>query len=313
MTRELTHNAPQGGYRHEALFYAGERDFVDQIGGFVRDGVAEREPTLVVLDGPKLNLVRAELGCDVASDVHFADMGDVGHNPGRIIDAWRQFVGSFAPGTSLRGVGEPLTDRRTGPERDECHTHEALLNPALAGSGMWLVCPYDEVSLPAGDLATATRTHPYMRRGGQGSRSSTYDEFKGWVLETLPEPSTDATDFVVDLRHLHVLRDIVGLHARRFGLDDVRVEEFVLAASEVASNSLLHGGGSGLGRCWVEHDRIVCEIADLGHIDDQLVGRIRPTVGQASGYGLWIANQVCDLVQIRSSDYGTTVRLHMTR
>jgi hypothetical protein len=28
------------------------------------------------------------------------------------------------------------------------------------------------------------------------------------------------------------------------------------------------------------------------------------------GYGLWIANQMCELVQIRSGDGGTVVRLH---
>ena len=29
------------------------------------------------------------------------------------------------------------------------------------------------------------------------------------------------------------------------------------------------------------------------------------------GRGVWMANQLCDLVQVRSSDDGTVVRLHM--
>jgi hypothetical protein len=29
------------------------------------------------------------------------------------------------------------------------------------------------------------------------------------------------------------------------------------------------------------------------------------------GWGLWMVNQVCDLVEIRSGDWGTDVRLHM--
>ena len=33
--------------------------------------------------------------------------------------------------------------------------------------------------------------------------------------------------------------------------------------------------------------------------------------GDATGRGLWLANQLCNLVQIRSSPEGTTVRLHM--
>ena len=35
--------------------------------------------------------------------------------------------------------------------------------------------------------------------------------------------------------------------------------------------------------------------------------------GQPGGYGLWLANQLCDLVQIRSLPAGTAVRLHMRR
>jgi anti-sigma regulatory factor (Ser/Thr protein kinase) len=35
------------------------------------------------------------------------------------------------------------------------------------------------------------------------------------------------------------------------------------------------------------------------------------SVRHGGGYGLWLANQVCDLVQVRSSPAGTTVRLHV--
>jgi hypothetical protein len=31
------------------------------------------------------------------------------------------------------------------------------------------------------------------------------------------------------------------------------------------------------------------------------------------GHGLWLVNQVCDLVELRSGDAGTTVQLHMRR
>jgi len=40
--------------------------------------------------------------------------------------------------------------------------------------------------------------------------------------------------------------------------------------------------------------------------------RVRPTPTQTGGRGLWMANQVCDLVRIRSGDTGTAVRLHMS-
>jgi anti-sigma regulatory factor (Ser/Thr protein kinase) len=36
-----------------------------------------------------------------------------------------------------------------------------------------------------------------------------------------------------------------------------------------------------------------------------------PEPGQLGGRGLWLANQLCDLVQIRCSPAGATVRLRM--
>ena len=57
---------------------------------------------------------------------------------------------------------------------------------------------------------------------------------------------------------------------------------------------------------------LVCSVRDRGRIEDPLVGRERPRAEQASGRGLWIANQLCDLVQIRSGELGTEVRMRMS-
>jgi hypothetical protein len=62
-----------------------------------------------------------------------------------------------------------------------------------------------------------------------------------------------------------------------------------------------------------EGDDIVVEVADAGVIEQPLVGRLRPTVEQEGGRGLWIANQLCDLVQVRSGAEGTVVRLRARR
>jgi anti-sigma regulatory factor (Ser/Thr protein kinase) len=41
-----------------------------------------------------------------------------------------------------------------------------------------------------------------------------------------------------------------------------------------------------------------------------MVGRGQQFQLTESGRGLWMANQLCDLVQVRSSQTGTTVRMH---
>ena len=85
----------------------------------------------------------------------------------------------------------------------------------------------------------------------------------------------------------------------------------MLAVGELAANSVRHGGGRGILRIWRTEAALVCEVRDRGHIDDPLVGRRRPPLAQLGGRGLWIANSVCDLVQVRSNAQGTAVRVHM--
>jgi anti-sigma regulatory factor (Ser/Thr protein kinase) len=86
----------------------------------------------------------------------------------------------------------------------------------------------------------------------------------------------------------------------------------VLAVHEIAANSIRHGGGRGTLRVWRDGGSLVCEIRDRGHIRDPLVGRTRPLPNATGGRGLWIANQICDLVQIRSTAAGTVVRVHQS-
>ena len=46
-----------------------------------------------------------------------------------------------------------------------------------------------------------------------------------------------------------------------------------------------------------------------GHLADPLTGRLTPPLDAPGGRGLYLVNQLCDLVQVRSSPQGTTVRV----
>jgi anti-sigma regulatory factor (Ser/Thr protein kinase) len=84
----------------------------------------------------------------------------------------------------------------------------------------------------------------------------------------------------------------------------------VLAVDELACNSVEHGGGRGTLRTWTDPAAVVFEVSDPGVIEDPLVGRGTVEPLADGGRGIWMANQLCDLVQVRSSASGTTVRLH---
>lgn len=308
----MTATSPQP-YRHAALFYAGQAEFLQRLVPFISDGVAAGEPTLVVVGTQKIDALRRALGPD-ADHVAFADMEDVGANPALIIPAWEEFVEGH-PGRRLRGVGEPIFAERSAAELAECQHHERLLNPALAGSELTLVCPYDTAALPPDVVEEARRSHP-LEHAHDGDREiseyQTDGARTGMLTEPLPEPATEAEPIVFDQHTLSSARAFVMLRAVALGLDEGRAEDLMLASGEVATNSVRHGGGRGSLRIWCEDDRVVCEIRDHGRISNPLVDRQRPRRDQKGGWGLWIANQVCDLVQIRSLPEGVVARLHVT-
>ena len=305
------------GFRHDALFYAGVDSFVDRTVPFIRAGVRAEEPMLVVVAAEKIDRLRSELGSDAAK-VRFEDMAEVGLNPARIIPVWRAFVDEHtASGGSVRGVGEPIWASRSADELVECERHEALLNLAISeDTPLWLACPYDAGALSSSVLEEAQRNHPYLVDGGDRRAS---DRFRGLeeIAEPfdhpLPEPVVRADELPFELGDLRAVRAFTAREASAAGLSPDRTKDLVLAADEAAANSVSHGGGRGVLRIWMNEDSLVCEIRDSGRIDDPLAGRRRPTWSMRSGFGLWLMNQLCDLVQIRSFATGSVTRLHMSR
>jgi len=293
--------------------YSDDDEFVASVSEFIDEGLSANEPTLAVLDVIKIDRLRAALGPS-ADRVRFADMGEVGSNPARILATWQEFVGGYDIDTRLRGVGEPVSPGRTPPELVECQLHESLLNIAFDGdANMHLVCPYDARRLDDQVLANARRSHPYVEQAGcDGANTEYYGaEATRIFSESLPRPSVTPAELRFSSGPLHHFRRFVEQHAADAGLSASRLDDAVLAANELASNSLVHGGGSGLARAWSDNDMFICEVHDSGYIEDPLAGRLRPSIDDTEGRGMWMANQLCDLLQVRSSKQGTVVRLHL--
>jgi anti-sigma regulatory factor (Ser/Thr protein kinase) len=305
------------GFCHEALLYAGLEEFLHGTAAFIREGAAAGESALVVVSPDKSELLRGELGAD-AEHVQFADMAQVGSNPARIIQAWRDFVAERSPGgRPLRGIGEPIGPDRTAAQLVECQRHETLLNLAFAETAaFWLMCPYDTEALDPAVIDEALRSHPHVCRDGDHVPSAAYGGIAAASApfgEPLPEPVPPPKELYFEAASLAALRQYVALRGSDAGLTPRRREDLLLAVNEVATNSLRHAEGWGVLRVWEEPHALICEVQDAGSFDRPLAGRERPVPDQIGGFGLWLSNQVCDLVQIRSLPVGSVVRLHMHR
>jgi anti-sigma regulatory factor (Ser/Thr protein kinase) len=302
-------------FAHDALFYEGVEDFVGQIAAVVRDGLARDDAVIVATDSQKSLALRAALGAD-ADHVTFIDITVVGRNPGRIIPVWRELLASAtAEGRSVTGVGEPVWSGRSPAALLEAERHETLLNLAFAGGAGWtLVCPYDTGALPGAVLDEARRNHPVVVEAAQRGASDDYlDPSRSLTQlgEDLPEPVGPVSELAFAGDSISDVRDRVLRLARRAGLHADRADDVTLAVHELVTNSVRHGGGAGQLRMWTDEHSLVLEVTDRGAITDPLAGRAVPGTTGESGRGLWLVNQLCDLVQIRSDDRGTTVRVHM--
>lgn len=304
----------EDSFRHEALFYSGEDGFLRGTLPYVREGLAAGEPVLVAVVEQRARLLRDALGED-APRVRFLELDAIARNPARAIPAWREVLLEHAGHPrGVRAVGEPAWAGRSVAALDECARHESLLNVAFSCGPAWrLLCPYDLAALDAATIDAARTTHPALMHEGVSRRNGAYlplDIAPGPFNGSLPAPPADHEQLLFTRMGLSAVRNLVAARAEAGGLSVVTGEELVLAINELATNSVQYGGGGGTLRIWSEPGAFVCEVRDRGFIRDPLVGRLAPPVDQHGGRGLWLVNQLCDLVQIRSAPSGTVVRVH---
>jgi hypothetical protein len=299
-------------FRHEAFLYRSATDFNRTMVPFVDEGLDAGEPVMVALVEGHAQWLRAGLGAR-AAEVSFVDMHELGRNPGRIIAAWQQFVAAHVlEGRPTRGIGEPIWASRREEEIAECQLHEALLNVALdPETPFWLICPYDAEALPESVIADVGRSHhallddaSYRGSTSYGGRAYIDSLFGAELPQVSGQPSSHPfCRSTVSQVFAHVLAE-----AYTADLWSDKALAVALAARQVATDSLQRGAEHGILHTWQQPGALVCELRDPTVITDVLAGRrIFP---QQHDSGLWSANQNCDLVQLRSSAAGTTVRLH---
>ena len=106
----------------------------------------------------------------------------------------------------------------------------------------------------------------------------------------------------------YYLTEVTGL-ARRYTAADGRVQELAPLAGDdyeawVAGTD--PDTGKPRGRLRTD-DAAVVEFSDSGRLTEPLLGRVPPEVDRHGGRGLYLVNQLCDLVQVRSGSWGTAV------
>jgi hypothetical protein len=103
----------RGQFEHYALFYECSEEYLAGCTEFIEAGLASGERVLISVPGRKIEPMRAALNGG-SDKVEFWNMNEIGHNPGRIIPAVRDWVDRGAG--RCRFIGEPIWPGRTTAE-----------------------------------------------------------------------------------------------------------------------------------------------------------------------------------------------------
>lgn len=144
------------------------------------------------------------------------------------------------------------------------------------------------------------------------------------MVDDLPLPELRRTTPAIappdDARELpltsdgRALRRGVAEMALQARLPPPRVDDVVLAASEVAANALRHGRPPAYARAWVTEDELICQVMDAGPgAIDALAGWLPSDPAVEGGWGLPLARRLCDAMEIIPVPGGTLVSLHVSR
>ncbi|HZB71062.1 MAG TPA: sensor histidine kinase [Acidimicrobiales bacterium] len=305
------------GLRHRLLTARSgdERDELLATGAV--EGLDDGQAVLAALDPAAGERLRRHLGAR-AADVVF-----LGHRDLYTFPAWalarlrHEIEERTAGGTRLRLLAEPRWWDRPADEWEAWVSVDAVVNAAFGSAPLDLLCAYDESTAPPEVVEAAWRTHPEVVVDGRTGHNERYTDpalyctrHRERPLPALPAPVEEHPFAGATLSSL---RRVVAAWATGAGLPDRRVPELVLAVSEVATNSLRHGGGQGTLRLAATADELLVEVQDAGVITVPFAGLLPPPRGGDGGHGLWLVHQLVELVQIRSGPAGSVVRLHVRR
>lgn len=303
------------GYFHEAAFYGSDDELLAIAVPFVEGGIEAGEPTLVNLGDRNTALVRAALGD--GAGVTYVAASDQYARPAATIASYRDLLASYVAGgaTQVRVIGE-VPHPGTGGDWSSWLRYEGAINHAFDDFPLWGLCPYDTRITPADVLADVERLHPYIAAAdGRHHRNGRFTEPAAYVRGRCRPSSHPLQAGAPAL----VLADAVGAAGVRRAVRAVaaetllgphRIDDLVLAASEVVTNAIRHGRPPVGVEVWLDDRTVVCQVVDGGDGPaSPFAGLLPASPGGEGGYGLWLANQLCDRVDLDRGDDGFAVRL----
>lgn len=301
-----------GDLVHAVGFYSSDREFLEMSVPFCEAGIAAGEPTLVGVFPRQAELLRSAL--EDPDKLQFASHDEqYPHPPGALEafrTAWHNYTGGSTP---FRIVGEMSPS--DGLDRDSWVRYEAAVSHELSDIPARALCLFDTDGLTDAVREELARVHPVIVTAEGGHQPNPLYQppstFMANRLQVVADP-LEAHPAAVDLTDpsVRTVRRAVSHLAQTMDLASGEADNLVLAVSEVATNALVHGEPPVRVRGWGVPGRVTVQVADAGPGPDDPLAGLRPASsgGEGSGFGLWIAHQLCPEISMATDD-GFVVRL----
>lgn len=304
------------GFPHHALIHSSDDDLIGGLRWFVRDGLVADQPVVAAVSDRTATLLSDALGPD-RQRLRFLDAAAVYENPRKALRNFEALLkeDSAADADCVHLVGEIPFGAIASAQR-EWMRYESALNSLLAHAPVRSVCTYDRRTLPAEVVASAARTHPLLATPAGWCYSDDYLPPARFLPELTAWERSQAsllTDLTVG-RDLSRVRGTVRRHATAQGAAPERLDQFVNAVNEVVTNAVTHGQEPVRLRLLADEHMLMCRISDCGTgLDDPLAAYRLPATNeeQEGGRGLWLARELCDVVELESRPDGFAVHLAM--
>jgi anti-sigma regulatory factor (Ser/Thr protein kinase) len=302
--------------QHRVLLYGGADAFVDAVAPFVRDGLEAGDTVLVAVTAEKVQWLREHLG-DAADRVELVDAAEMYARNGPMLNTLLQrFVArGETQAQRTRVVAEQALAARSPAEARAYLRYEAAANIAYHALEASVLCPYDTVRLPDSVLEQALEVHPRVLDGHHERANAAFADPREFIRRhsVVKPPPPDATEIALEsLQDLPRVRHRISERAEAAGLTRARLDELTVAATELATNALRHGAEPRRIWTYVQEGEFICQVDDGGRgLADPLAGYLVPDLAGSGGRGLWLAHQLCDIVEAATDAAGTHVCVRM--
>ncbi|SNY24260.1 sensor histidine kinase [Paractinoplanes atraurantiacus] len=309
-------------FRHTALVLDGARTVDTALVPHLRRLLRAGEPVFMVVGDHTATAVRRSLGA-AGGALEWGDSTGFYQRLGFAYEGFRRHLAAeHANGRHVHVIAEPdLTggagDTTSTSRAAEYLAYESICNDTYAPYGSPVTCVWDSRRHPPDLIDEVREVHGHELTEDGPVPSRTYrppgEYLAGRDEVSLDDVPGNAQDLRLgDAAELGRLRAALRSSISRAPFTGEAADDIVVAATEAASNGLVHGAAPVRVRFWHHGDTFVVQADDAGGYPLPPDAGYRPPEPAAGpgGRGLWLARQLADTVSTHARPGCTSVRMH---